>query len=106
MMTYKEQIIQTLGCSVNGYRPSVDQIASAFNMSGRTLSRKVQRENTTVKKIMDEHLLTLSLPYILEGRTIEEVAPMIGYETPGSYIKAFRRWKGLTPNEFKMKSLK
>jgi AraC-like DNA-binding protein len=103
-VSYQQKIVEILGPPVTGRRPSVDQLASKFNISGRTLSRKVRGENTTVKKVVDEHLLSLSLILVLEGRSNEEVASMLGYAWPNSFVRAFRQWKGLTPSQYKRSS--
>ena len=103
-MNYQQKIVEILGPTVSGHRPSVEQLASEFNRSGRSLSRKVRGENTTVKKVVDEHLLSLSLSLVLEGRSNEEVASMLGYAWPNSFVRAFRQWKGLTPSQYKRSS--
>lgn len=105
-MGYKERIKKLLKNEPQGELPNRDIIARSLNVSERTLARKLQLEDTTFKQLIDNHLMTLSLPYVMSGKhSIEDISAIIGYRTPDSFIKAFYRWTGDSPTKFRNKNL-
>lgn len=104
-MNYKDRIKKILQNKPQGELPNRDAIARSLNISERTLARKLHRENTHFKQLTDDHLMTLSMPYVMDGKhSIEAIAVMLGYGTPGSFIKAFYRWTGHSPTTFRNKN--
>lgn len=81
-----------------------DQIAVATElfMSPRTLSRRLNEENTSFRALLDEVRQTLSEELLSHtDMTTEQVAARLGYAEAASFIRAFRRWKGCPPQEFR-----
>ncbi len=104
-MSYKDKIKTILNNEPQGKLPNRDNIARSLHVSERTLARKLQQENTTFKQLIDDHLMKASLPYVMDGKhSIEDISMMIGYGTPGSFIKAFYRWTGDSPTTFRNKN--
>lgn len=105
-MNYTQQVKTVIGDRLNYHIPRISDTASALSMSSRTLSRKLTREKTRFKQVAVDHIMTLSVPSILhEDFSIEEVSSRAGYANPGSFIKAFYRWSGKTPHQYRMSAL-
>jgi AraC-like DNA-binding protein len=81
---------------------SLSWVARALAMSGPTLRRRLEEEGTGHREIVDEVRQELASRY-LEDRTlpISEVAFLLGFTNAASFNKAFRRWHGQTPAEFR-----
>lgn len=81
---------------------TMESIAKRLAMSERTLQRRLQDEGTTFAAIVDETRRALARGY-LEDRALAvyEVALLLGYSEPSPFIRAFRRWTGQTPQEFR-----
>ncbi|QBS39636.1 AraC family transcriptional regulator [Nocardia sp. CS682] len=82
-----------------------DQIAVANElfMSPRTLSRRLNEEQTSFRALLDEVRQLLSEQLLGHtDLTTEQVAARLGYAEAASFIRAFRRWKGCPPQEFRL----
>jgi AraC-like DNA-binding protein len=77
-------------------------VAKALAMSGPTLRRRLEEEGTGHREIVDEVRQELASRY-LEDQTlpISEVAFLLGFTNAASFNKAFRRWHGTSPAEFR-----
>ncbi|WP_069160410.1 AraC family transcriptional regulator [Nocardia altamirensis] len=89
-----------------GQLPDQLTVATLLFMSPRTLSRRLRDEGTSfrslveeVRQVMSEELLTRT------DMTTEQVAARLGYAESASFIRAFRRWKGCPPQEFRGREL-
>jgi AraC-like DNA-binding protein len=83
-------------------RPRVEWVARKMDFSGRSLQRYLNGQNTTFESVLDR-VLTRHSMYLLErGNTpITELALQLGYADPSHFVRAFRRWTGQTPGEFR-----
>ena len=86
-------------------RCTIAAVAPMVRMSQRTLQRKLERENTTFAKVLDDLRHDLGLRYLKEGRvTLAEIAYLLGYSEPSPFHRAFRRWTGSTPQALRKQS--
>jgi AraC-like DNA-binding protein len=83
-------------------RPRIDWVAGKMDLSGRSLQRHLSIHNTTFEAVMDR-VLTRHAATLLEqgGMQITQVALQLGYADPSHFVRAFRRWTGQTPGEFR-----
>ncbi|QXV66779.1 AraC family transcriptional regulator ligand-binding domain-containing protein [Mucilaginibacter sp. 21P] len=78
--------------------PSIEQLSSNFNISSRTLQRKLSVENSNFQQITDNVLKRLAISYLKEGsHTLKEIAYMLGYNDPSAFSRAFKKWTGFPP---------
>ncbi|UFS99035.1 AraC family transcriptional regulator [Nocardia huaxiensis] len=81
-----------------------DQVAAAAQlfMSPRTLSRRLHDEGTSFRALLDEVRQLISEELLDHtAMTTEQVAARLGYAEAASFIRAFRRWKGCPPQEYR-----
>ncbi len=80
-------------------------IASALNVSQRSLQRKLQNEGTTFKLVLNDLRTSLAKKYMLDSNMrLIEVAFMLGYSEYSTFSRAFKRWTGLSPRDFRKQS--
>lgn len=80
-------------------RDSAEQIASAMGMSVRTLRRRLADYGLNFNKVRGELRMSVALRYLTTTSvSIERIAGMVGYSDQASFTRAFREWKGETPN--------
>jgi len=91
-------ILRTIGTQA----PRKTSVARGLGMSARTLLRRLHDEGTTFESIMEQTRRNLSVEY-LSDRTmaITDVATRLGYAEPSSFFRAFARWFGCTPSEYR-----
>ncbi len=81
--------------------PKLDCLARKLNMSKRTLQRKLQAENLSYTRILDELRLELARRYLGEKRySVQEVADRLGYSEASNFVRFFRQHEGLTPSDY------
>jgi AraC-like DNA-binding protein len=77
-------------------------IARKLAMSVPTLRRRLEAEGSTYSEIVDKSREELARQYLAEkGRSITDVVFLLGFSDVPSFHKAFRRWTGRTPAEFR-----
>ena len=87
---------------LRGGNPTAPRIATRLKMSVRTLNRLLAAEDTSFRDLLDalRHELAVEL---LAGdeASIAEVGFLLGFAELSSFHRAFRRWTGRTPAEFR-----
>ncbi|WP_406231302.1 helix-turn-helix domain-containing protein [Nocardia sp. NBC_01009] len=74
-------------------------------MSPRTLSGRLREEGTSFRVLVDEVRQMMSKALLTHtGMTTEQVAAQLGYAEAASFIRAFRRWGGRPPQEFRARA--
>lgn len=82
--------------------PSQDEIAELLNMSPRTLQRKLADAGTTYIELLDDTRRELALQYLASSRySVSEVTFMVGFASNSSFTRAFRRWTGYSPTDWR-----
>ena len=82
--------------------PGQQQIASALNVSNRTLQRKLREEGTSFKALLQDTRLQLASKYLLSpGRSVVETAYLLGFSEPSTFSRAFKRWTGVSPADYR-----
>lgn len=83
--------------------PSPAAIGKQLSLSERTLQRRLREEGTSFAELLDGTRRELSQLYLSEaGVAAYEVAFLLGYSEPSAFHRAFRRWTGATPQEFRL----
>jgi len=79
-----------------------DSMAKHLHISTRTLRRQLQQEGTTYQQVLDDVHKELALRYFQQGcNSVEEIATLLGYSDTANFARAFRRWTGLSPTQYK-----
>ena len=86
--------------------PTVETVARQLGTTPRTLQRRLRDEETSFQQVLDEVRREVALTHMRSRRaTIDEVAFLLGFEKPNSFHRAFKRWTGVTPGEFRRQSM-
>ncbi len=82
-----------------GRYPTLDEAAQHFDITARTLIRRLQREGTRWQALLDESRKQRAWWYLLHTRhPVEEIAARLGYQDTRNFSRSFRRWHGSTPS--------
>ncbi|HMJ14583.1 MAG TPA: AraC family transcriptional regulator [Polyangiaceae bacterium] len=80
----------------------IAQTARDLHMSPATLRRRLAEAGTTHKDLLDELRRQIALHHVQEGRlSVGEVAFLLGFSSQSAFGKAFRRWVGSSPQEYR-----
>ena len=79
-----------------------DVVAGKLARSTSALQRQLRTEGTSFQKLRDETRRELAMGYLQEGRlSLTEIAFLVGFTDQSNFSRAFRRWTGLSPGEWK-----
>ena len=82
--------------------PRQEAIAETLHVSLRSLQRRLKEEETSFKDLIEDTRKTLAMQYLREShRSIGEVTYLLGFSEPSNFTRAFRRWTGKSPAEFR-----
>ncbi|GHD20131.1 AraC family transcriptional regulator [Halioglobus japonicus] len=82
--------------------PSQQQIADAMHVSNRTLQRKLKEEGTSFMDLLQDTRLQLAQKYLsTPNRSVVETAYLLGFSEPSTFSRAFKRWTGTAPADFR-----
>jgi AraC-like DNA-binding protein len=82
--------------------PSEEAIARALALSQRTLQRRLAGAGTSFGGVLDTTRRDLAFHHLANpARQISEIAYLLGFAEAASFNRAFRRWTGLTPTEYR-----
>ena len=82
--------------------PSQKAIAEAMHVSNRTLQRKLREEGTSFLDLLQDARLSLAKKYLAQPqRSIVETAYLLGFSEPSTFSRAFKRWTGQAPVDYR-----
>jgi AraC-like DNA-binding protein len=82
--------------------PSQKEVAEALNVSNRTLQRKLKSEGTSFVDLLQDTRLKLAQKYLGQPhRSIVEISYMLGFSEPSTFSRAFKRWTGQAPVDYR-----
>ncbi|MEI6733216.1 MAG: AraC family transcriptional regulator [Comamonadaceae bacterium] len=81
---------------------SAEDLAALLHVSPRTLHRQLKEKGTSLQTLKDEVRQGRAQDLLLRTvRPIKQVAEAVGFQNEKSFIRAFRRWAGKSPGEFR-----
>jgi AraC-like DNA-binding protein len=81
---------------------SADDVARVFCVSNRTFFRKLRAADISFRDLCEEVRGKMAMGFILEGRqSIASISHCMGYSDPSNFTKAFRKWVGCSPKEYR-----
>ena len=81
---------------------SEEQVARSLFVSKRTLARRLQLEGSGYRRIRDEILAEMAARHLRDERfSVESIAALLGYHDSANFRRAFRRWYGCSPRDYR-----
>lgn len=74
-------------------------VSEALFMTPRNVHRKLQREGTTFKQLLNEVRQDLAKQYLQDrSKTLTEISFLLGFSEVSSFSRAFKGWTGVPPS--------
>lgn len=82
--------------------PDFELLAQRYNISSQTLRRKLKTEGTSYGQIKDEIRRDIALEKLAASTSsIDQIARHLGFSESRSFTRAFKKWTGQTPSDYK-----
>jgi AraC-like DNA-binding protein len=81
---------------------SIGTVARSLALAPRTLQRRLAGAGTTFQRLVEDTRREAAGRHLGQSElSIAEIAFVLGYSEPAAFHRAFRRWHGVTPLEFR-----
>lgn len=80
---------------------TIDDVARELGMSARTLKRRLAEYDTSYTTLVTEARRSLATRLLATDESIERIADRVGYADAQSFARAFRRWTGMAPTDYR-----
>ncbi len=97
-----EQVMTQLEQRLSEQPVGVDDIARLFNMTARTLQRRLRDEETTFGELRDQVRHRVACRLLARADvSMDALAQQLGFSDTANFYHAFRRWEGQTPGAYR-----
>jgi AraC-like DNA-binding protein len=94
-----EQTLRLLR-KLEGQYPQMPQIAKMLNLSPRTYRRRLDEEQLSFQKLLDQVRGEHATRYLQNTRLpLSSIAYMIGFSDASNFRRAYLKWTGMSPGE-------
>lgn len=84
-----------------GY-PVIEDVAESIGLNVRTMQRRLLGERTSYKDLVDQYRYEAAKRLMEESElSCINVALELGYNDAGSFTRAFQRWAGVSPQQYR-----
>lgn len=80
---------------------SIKKVAAEMSMSVRTLQNRLKEEGIVFSILHRDIRQKLAKKYLHENYSVEEITYLLGFSEPSVFRKAFKKWAGVTPRQFR-----
>jgi AraC-like DNA-binding protein len=93
---------QRLRTTLHLGEPVLEVIAEHLQLSGSALQRKLREQGLSFTQVVDQTRQALAQQYLRDGQlSISQLAPLLGYSETSAFSRAFRRWFGTSPRQWR-----
>ncbi len=96
------QVARLLANSLMGQEPDKGFVSEQLGMSQRTLQRRLAKEGSSYQEVLDQTRHNLALDYLRQAQlSVTDIAYLLGFTEPSTFYRAFKKWHGMTPGQYR-----
>lgn len=85
-----------------GHLLALDELAEQMSLSRSALCRRLKEEGTNYQHLLDSEISRRAVRLMsMPGSNVAAIASELGYAEPVCFRRAFRRWFGVTPSQYR-----
>ncbi|WP_421717723.1 AraC family transcriptional regulator ligand-binding domain-containing protein [Algiphilus sp.] len=94
--------VETVMLSHPGSALSEEAAAAALFITKRTLARRLKAEGTGFRQIRDDVLARQARHHLIANRlSVDAIAALLNYHDSANFRRAFKRWFGVSPDQYR-----
>jgi AraC-like DNA-binding protein len=102
----EEAVRAAIGRSLPEQESDLEAVAVQIGLSSRVLQKRLQQAGTSFQEVLDGVREAQAKRYLLQPSiTLAGAALLLGYSDVTAFHRAFKRWTGVTPGDFRRKGL-
>ncbi|WP_119154245.1 AraC family transcriptional regulator [Caldimonas tepidiphila] len=99
---WSARIRRQLRGSLGAPWPTLDELAARFGVAPATLRRRLEAEGVSYQEIKDALRRDIAIHHLCHGGlSIAEMADLLGFREPSAFHRAFRKWTGARPGDYR-----
>ncbi len=99
------RVSEAIAGELRGGNPRLESVARRLAMSPRTLQRRLKDQGIVFNDVLDAMRFRAAKTYLGQRDVAgSEVAYLLGFAEQSSFNRAFRRWSGQTPTEYRSRA--
>lgn len=96
------RVREAIEAELRGGDPRLESIAKRLAMSARTVQRRLREHGALFNDVLDSMRFGAAKSYLAQGDIAgTEIAYLLGFAEQSSFNRAFKRWSGQTPTEYR-----
>ena len=87
--------------------PHLSAAAASMGLSPQTLRRHLKKEGYSFQKLKEDARRDMAIHFInLRQHSVEEIAFKLGFSEASTFIRAFKKWTGVSPDQYRRGNFK
>ena len=101
-LKWQEKTSQAIHAMLVSGEPTAQKVAQVYNISERTLRRKLGAEGASFRELLQQKRKELAYHYLINtGTSITLISDKLGYTSLSNFSRAFHRWYACSPAIFR-----
>jgi AraC-like DNA-binding protein len=100
--TTADQVVDLISANLSGTPSDIEAIARKLGIAGWTLRRRLAKEGLKFQTLLDDTRNALAQTYVRDTEhNFTEIAFLLGFSSPSAFQRAFKRWTGMSPGNYR-----
>lgn len=96
------QITRMIASGISSGTLSLIDISGQLKLNRRTLQRRLKEQGIEFSSLIEDVRRELAIAYMKgSDYSVTEISLFVGYSEPSSFTRAFRRWTGQSPQQYR-----
>ncbi|MEW5868554.1 MAG: AraC family transcriptional regulator [Chloroflexota bacterium] len=101
---YTQAVTKIILARLDDEALSIEKVAREMAVSVRTLQNRLEDEGVVFSDLLKDIRQRLAQKYLRENYSVEQITYLLGFSEPSVFRKAFKKWSGITPREYRQLS--
>ncbi|MFK8081965.1 MAG: AraC family transcriptional regulator ligand-binding domain-containing protein [Granulosicoccus sp.] len=100
--TLSERVLALFGDDFSQSLPAASEVARQLGMSVSSLRRQLKDEGNSFQQLKDQCRRNAAAQYLASSElALSDVSALLGFDETSAFFRAFKRWTGKTPSEYR-----